>query len=115
MDAMRNMLAELMTDDGQLESRSAALSAAVGERAAEAERTAVGQSPAGAGPIAARQTIFRDGGLREIIETGHREAAVPSEVGLGRGQPDKPGRAGEMGACLIEVATNQTSRDSVNR
>ena len=28
---------------------------------------------------------------------GHGEAAVPVEVGPERGQPDQPGRAGEMG------------------
>ena len=75
LDAMRNMLAEFIRDDGPSESGSAEGSDAVGESPAGAGRTAVGQRPAGAGPTAVREMILRDGGLRNFREMGRGEAA----------------------------------------
>ena len=91
LDAMRNMLAEFIRDDGPSESGSAEGSDAVEE------------SPAGAGRTAVRETILGDRGLRNFGETGHGEAAVPVEVSPERGQPDQPRKAVEMGAYPSEV------------
>ena len=96
LDAMRSMLVEVMRDNGQSESVSAEGSAAVGESPEGAGPTAIGQSQVGAGPTPARDTILRDGGLRNSGET-HAGSAVPVEVDRAKDQPDQPGRAGEMG------------------
>ena len=81
LDAMRSMLVEVKRDNGRSEFGSAEGSAAVGESPEGAGPTAVGQRPARAGPTAVRETILRDGGLRNFGETGHGEAAVHAEVG----------------------------------
>ena len=44
---------------------------------------------------AARATTFREDASRSVGVTERREAAVPVEVGPGRGQPDQPRGAGE--------------------
>ena len=81
LDAMRSMLVEVKRDNGRSDSGTAEGSAAVGESPEGAGPTAVGQRPARAGPTAVRETILRDGGLRNFGETGHGEAAVHAEVG----------------------------------
>ena len=97
LDAMKSMLVEVKRDNGRSDSGTAEGSAAVGESPEGAGPTAVGQRPARAGPTAVRETILRDGGLRNFGETGHGEAAVPIAVGPERDQPNQSGRAGEMG------------------
>ena len=81
LDAMKSMLVEVKRDNGRSDSGTAEGSAAVGESPDGAGPTAVGQRPARAGPTAVRETILRDGGLRNFGETGHGEAAVHAEVG----------------------------------
>ena len=106
MHDMREMMAELMRNNGPSESSIAEGSAAVRASPRGAEPTAAarqicaaGAATAGGGAreytTAARETTFREDASRSVGVTGRREAAVPVEVGPARGQPDQPRVAGE--------------------
>ena len=58
MYAMRSTLVDINADIGRSESGSAECSAAVREISEEAAPTDVGQTPAGAGPAAVRDSVF---------------------------------------------------------
>ena len=132
MHDMREMMAELMRNNGPSESSSAESSAVIRPSRRGAEPTAVrgngaedsaaergsqqGAEPTAAArqipaagaatarggargyTTAARETTFREDGLRSVGVTGRRGAAVPVEVGPARGQPDQPRGAGEWGS-----------------
>ena len=100
---------------GESESGSAEGSASGGESPEGARSTDVGRCPAEAGPTAVQEAVLRDGGLRNFGKTGHRDVAVPAEVGPERDQPDQPGRAGEMVYTLAVEARNPASRESTGR
>ena len=109
MQDMREMIAELMRNNGPSESSSAEGSAAVRESPLGAEPTAARQTSAAAAAAAgggARgdtcTTAAREATLREDTScrfgvTGRRGAVVPVEVGPARGQPDQQRGAGEWG------------------
>ena len=120
MHDTREMMAELMRNNGPSESSSAESSAAIRGSPPGAEPTAVRGSPKGAEPIAAgrqisvaataergalgyttaaRETIFGEDASRNVRVTGHRGTAVPVEAGPARGQPDQTRGAGEWESC----------------
>ena len=70
MDAMRNMLAEFVRDDGQSESGCVEGSAAVGQRPAPAGLTAVEDSPGWAVPIALPETPAEAWLVRDTATAG---------------------------------------------
>ena len=98
MHAMREMMAEFMRNNGRSES-----STAVGGSPRGAEPTAARETSAAAaaGGVArgdtpaGRETTSREDASSNFLVTERREAAVPVEVGPARGQPDQPRRAGE--------------------
>lgn len=96
LDATRKMLVEFNRDSQRSESGSSGGKATQWESPAGAGPTVGGQSPARAGPAAVR-AILCDRGLRNVGYTGHEEADVLVGVGPERGQPDQPGKAGEIG------------------
>ena len=90
MHAMREMMAEFMTNNGRSESGSAEGSAAVGGSPRGAEPTAAREPSAGAAATgggargdttAGRETTLREDASRKFGVTGRREAAVAVEVG----------------------------------
>ena len=120
MHFMREMMAELMRNNGPSESSSAEGSAAVRGSPRGAEPTALRGSPEGAEPsaatrqisaagaaatgggargytTAARETIIRAETSCSVGVTGRRGAAVPVEVGPVRGQPDQTRGTGDWG------------------
>ena len=97
LDVMRSMLVEFKRANGWSEYGGAEGIATEGEGPAEVGPTDLGQSPAGAGLTAVRETILHYIGLQNFGGTGRGEAAVPVEGGSERGQPDQRARAREMG------------------
>ena len=111
MQDMREMIAELMRNNGPSESSSAEGSAAARESPLGAEPTAARQTSAAAAAAAAaggrargdtcttaaREATLREDTSRRFGVTGRRGAVVPVEVGPARGQPDQQRGTGEWG------------------
>ena len=97
------MMAEFTKHNGRLESGSDEGSPAVGQITRGRVTAAVRETPSAAVGMARdipteQETHLREGASRNLEVTGPGGTALPAKVGAPRGQPDKPGKAGEWGA-----------------